>query len=83
MEIVGWLGSGLLAACSLPEAYLSWRRGHSRGLSWTFLLAWYLGEIFTLGYVVFETFSWPLILNYTLNIIGLGVVIKFKKWERI
>ena len=47
MELLGWIGSGLLAFCAVPEAYLAWRRKGS-SLTWTFLSIWWLGEVLIL-----------------------------------
>jgi len=82
LENLAWIGSLLLAFCSVPQAIKSIYDGHSDGLSWGFILMWFLGEIFTVGYVIAENAT-PLILNYTANILFLLVIIKYKIWKRI
>lgn len=77
METIGWLGSVLLALCGFPQAVKSWQDGHSRGLSWMFLLMWTFGEILVFVYIL-PTGKIPLILNYGINIIFVGVIIKYK-----
>ena len=81
METIGWIGSILFAVCGIPQAYHCWKTGNARGLSWGFIGCWFFGEIFTLIYV-FPKSDWPLIFNYTLNLVFLLVIIKFKIWER-
>lgn len=81
MELVGWAGSILFAICGLPQAIQCWKDGHSRGLNWFFLLAWFWGEIFTIAYV-WPKADWPLLCNYFVNLVFLVVMVKFKIWER-
>jgi uncharacterized protein with PQ loop repeat len=77
MEIVGWLGSILFAACGLPQAIECYRTGHARGLAWPFLIMWFLGEVFTLAYIIPNP-NWPLIFNYTINLVFLVVILRYK-----
>lgn len=81
METIGWIGSILFAVCGLPQAVQSIREGHSRGLNWPFLLCWLWGEIFTLIYI-WPKSDWPLIFNYTLNLLFLVIIIWFKIYPR-
>lgn len=81
MQLVGWLSGILLALCGLPLAYQAWRDGHSRSISNSFLVLWFLGEVFALIYVVSKS-DYPLIFNYLWNIIFLVVVIRYKLKER-
>lgn len=81
MEIFGWIGSALFAMCGFPQAVQSAREGHSRGLSWLFLLMWFFGEIFTLIYV-FPKMDIPLLTNYSVNMGFLIVIIYYKLFPR-
>lgn len=83
METVGYIGAFLLAICALPQAVMSWRQGHSRGLSHGFLLSWYVGELCMLSFVI-ETVGphGPLYYNYLLNAALLTIIVKYKYWER-
>lgn len=72
-----YFGSILLAICAAPLAWRSYKDGHSDGVDFLFLLIWLLGEIFTLSYVVYKL-DIPLILNYGLNLIFIGVVVYYK-----
>ena len=77
METIGWIGSILLAFCGLPQAIESYRTKNSDGLTWGFLGMWGMGEIFTIIYIL-PKWHWPLIFNYTANIIFLSIIIYYK-----
>lgn len=77
METIGWIGSILLAFCGLPQAWESWKTKSSAGLTWGFLLMWGLGEIFTIIYII-PKWHWPLIFNYTANIIFISIILYYK-----
>lgn len=81
MELIGWLGAFLFAICGFPQALKSYQDGHSRGLSWGFLLAWAGGEILTILYVL-PKMDLPLLTNYFVNAIFLSVMLRYKIWER-
>ena len=81
MEIIGWLGATLLAFCGLPQAWESYKTKNSRGLTWSFILLWFIGEILTLVYVLPRA-DLPLLFNYSANIIFLVVVIYFKIYPK-
>lgn len=82
LEIIGWTGSMLFALCAVPQAYKSWQDGHSSGLSWTFLIMWFLGEILSFAYIMHKNDVLPLIANYILNFTFLIVIIKYKLYPR-
>lgn len=77
MEYIGWIGGILLAFCGLPQAWESVKSGHSRGLTWSFLIMWGVGEIFTIIYII-PKWHWPLIFNYTANIIFISIIAYYK-----
>lgn len=77
MELIGWIGSTLLALCAIPLAWECYKQKHSNGISNTFLAMWLVGEILTFAYVLPKQ-DYPLLLNYSLNIICLAVVIRYK-----
>ncbi|MFC1549432.1 SemiSWEET family sugar transporter [Nitrospirota bacterium] len=81
LEISGWLGGMLLAACGLPQAIKSCRQKHSHGLSIWFLLMWLGGEVLVLAYVL-PKWHWPLIFNYGANIILVIVILYYKLWPK-
>jgi uncharacterized protein with PQ loop repeat len=76
-EILGWLGSICLALCGVPQAIMSYKDRHSHGISWGFLILWAFGELFALAYV-YDKLDLPLLLNYAVNILIVGVILYFK-----
>ena len=76
-EILGWLGSICLALCGVPRAIMSYKDRHSHGISWGFLILWAFGELFALAYV-YDKLDLPLLLNYAVNILIVGVILYFK-----
>jgi len=84
IEIIGWIGAILFCLCGAPQAYSSYKQGHSRGLSHAFIWMWFLGEVLTLVYVLAKHgLDLPLVLNYLLNLLFLGIIIKYKYKERV
>jgi len=81
METIGWIGSILFAICAVPQAYHTQRMGHCRGLTWSFLLCWLGGELFTIAYVL-PKMDVPLLFNYSINLICLLIMLRYKIWER-
>ena len=82
MEIIGWIGSICFSICAMPQAYISYKQGHSRGISVITLLLWSIGEILTLYYVWNTAFNLPLITNYLFNLSCLSVIITFRLFPR-
>jgi len=79
IEISGWLGGFLLSICGIPQAYKSYKEGHSDGLDWFFFWLWFWGEVFLLIYVIPEGLL-PLIINYSFNIF-LPIIMIYYKWK--
>lgn len=77
IDTLGWLGAVAFAVCAIPQAYKSWKGGHSDGISWGFLGLWTFGEICTLIYTIPKGLV-PLIFNYLGNLLFLAVIIKYK-----
>jgi len=79
LEIIGWIGSMLFAFCALPQMVMTIKNNHARGLSWGFLVMWFLGEVLCFTYVAFQPIlQIPLLANYVLNFIMLVVIIWYK-----
>lgn len=77
LEIVGWLGSILLAFCGLPQAIMSIRNKSSQGVAWGSLIMWLSGEILTIIYI-FPSMNYPLLFNYFCNLIFILIIIYYK-----
>jgi uncharacterized protein with PQ loop repeat len=77
MDNVGWIGSILLAFCGLPQAIESYKTKNSDGLTWGFVLMWFVGEICTFVYII-PKMDLPLLFNYSANIMFLIIIIYYK-----
>lgn len=78
MEIFGWLSSLLFMICGIPQAYKTYKQGHAKGLSFTFIITWFLGEVFGLVYISkFNPYPWPLFFNYGLSLFSTIIILKF------
>lgn len=79
MNTIGLIGSLLLTFCAVPELFKT-LKNQKCDLGWGFLLMWFFGEIFCL-YYAFDLTEVPLIINYSFNLILVGIMISFKKKE--
>ena len=82
LDTIGLLGVLFFAACAVPQAILSYRQGHSEGLSVVFLLLWTFGEIFTLIYVFAKLQDLLLMINYAGNLVLLSIIWRYKLFPR-
>jgi len=77
MELIGWLGGIMLALCGIPLAWESFKQKHSNGISNMFLIMWLIGELMMFAYVL-PKHDMPLLFNYSINIVCLAVVVRYK-----
>lgn len=82
LELLGWLGSILLALCAVPEVISSYKTKRC-GLTWGFLWIWYFGEIFTAIPVVLKIQEPFLVFNYLANIGLISYLIWIKFREKV
>ena len=83
LDVCGWIGALCMACCAVPQAIMSVKQGHSEGISKGLLWLWSVGEVFTLIFLVGEeSKNWPLLVNYTANILFIGIVIWYKVFPR-
>ena len=77
IEIMGWLGSLMLASCALPLAIeaLKYKR---IALNRAFFHLWFWGEVLVCTYVAYQGPS-PLLVNYAVNILCLLVVWRYRE----
>ena len=59
IETIGWIGAVLLATCGLPQLYKTIKTNNFSGLSIIFILWWFLGEIFSFTYIIYEAENRP------------------------
>lgn len=81
-ELLGWAGTFLLAVCGLPQLIKSFREGHSRGISWLFILAWFWGEVFFITYLLINNRDPILLFNYTVNLGFSSGILYYKIFPR-
>ena len=81
MEIIGYIGSILLAICGLPQAIESYKTKSSEGLTWGFILLWFFGELFTFAYII-PKMDLPLLINYSANLIFLIIILYYKIFSK-
>jgi len=68
MEIVGIIGSILMAVCALPQLVYTLKTGDTSSLSRGFIAMWWAGELCLLVYLFSRVeLDWILILNYAAN----------------
>jgi uncharacterized protein with PQ loop repeat len=73
----------LFAGCGFPQAFYSWKQGHSRGISSLMLWMWFFGEVLAIIYVLGKIgIDKPLLFNYTLNLVFISIILKYKYLER-
>lgn len=82
LELIGWIGAILFAICSIPQAYQCWKTKSAQGLSLSFLLMWFIGEVLTIIYVL-PKWDLPLLFNYAVNILSLLVIFYYKVKDRL
>lgn len=84
INTIGYIGSMLLAFCALPQAISSAVSGHSLGISGLFLWTWFLGEVCLIVYTAAVMgMHNPLFLNYMVNTVLVGIILKYKYYPRI
>ena len=78
MNIIGWIGSILLAFCGIPQAYKCYKKGNTDGISKIFAFMWLLGEIcFAIAvWVEFGFILW-MMANYFINIISVLIILRY------
>ncbi len=73
---IGWIGSLLMSFCGLPEVWKSYMES-SCSIGWGMLLSWGIGEILLFIYVAPKK-DYPLLVNYVINILCVGILIYYK-----
>jgi len=74
-EIIGWIGAGLLSLCGVPQLIKTYKTKTTKGLSFGMLLCWLLGEIFMVTYIILTAFEWPLLVNFSTNILIVALTV--------
>ena len=84
IELVGWLSGFFLAICGAPQALKCWQQKHAHGISYFYLILWFLGEllgiIFVLGVPIGIGTKLPLLANYIANVIFTSIILRYRLW---
>ena len=78
LTVLGWASTACLALGGIPQAYKTWKDGHSDGLSTGMLALWLSGELFLLAYVIC-TKDWPVAVNAGFNVL----IAAYISWYKI
>lgn len=79
IDTIGWIAGLLFAFCGLPQAYKSYKEGHSKGISHLMIWMWLVGEILMQVYVLGKHgFDMPLLVNYWINTVFVLVIVRYK-----
>jgi uncharacterized protein with PQ loop repeat len=82
-KILGWVGSIIFALSAAPQAWITFKQGHTKGLSDSLLMMWFVGEIFSLKAMSSETvLIWYTIANYICNLAFLLIIIYYRFYPR-
>jgi len=79
VDVLGTIGSLMLALCALPAAYAAWRDKEAN-YNRLFLLLWFWGEVLLLTYTIL-TGQLLLIPNYVLNIFAIGIIWRYNVYR--
>jgi uncharacterized protein with PQ loop repeat len=82
MEIIGWVGSICFSICAIPQAYQSIKKKHSRGINYSTLWLWAIGEVCMIIYEFNDIPSLPRLSNYLFNIGSLAVILYYKHFPK-
>ena len=79
IDIIGWVGAICFCICAIPQVITCYKQKHARGLDLSFILLWLLGEICMLLYTLVRVENnGPLLLNYTVNLLCLLILLKYR-----
>lgn len=82
--IIGTIGAIAFALSGLPQAVKSWRDGHSNGIAHGTVWLWMIGEVSMITYAIyFYPNDLVLIANYTVNLILVSIIFKYKYWNKV
>ena len=81
VELLGWITAICSIVKSIPQAWMSYKDGHSRGLSTSSLIIWMIGLTCGTFYIQHKDAA-PLLINYLINSVCCVIMIKHKYWER-
>ncbi len=83
IDSLGWLGNIILSIGVIPQVYKTWKTHDVSSFSWSFLLMWAFGVLFTFIYIFYNDLrlkrkQYPLWLNYIVNILATAYLVYAK-----
>ena len=78
LEILGWLGAGILGVRAMPQAYKCWKQGHADGISKSFLWLWIFGQLFMLAHFSLGASSISMVVYSIYVLIVVSIIMWFK-----
>ncbi len=81
IDAMGWVGSIMLAVCAVPQAWASYRQGHSDGITKEMLFLWGGGTLLALP-LQFDREIVQAVVNYNVNLFLIAVIVYFKLYPR-
>lgn len=82
MTTTGMLGGLLLALSGLPQAIKSYREGRTGDISHGLLWMWLIGEVLMFAYTLGTLRDIPLLLNFGINTLLVGVITWYRYFPR-
>lgn len=82
-DLLGWLGCICFALCGVPQAWRSYKDGHSLGLTYSFIVLWLGGEVFYISGTLLK-FGWVdwIMWNCMINTVAILVIGYYRIWPR-
>lgn len=77
IDVIAWIGAVSFSICAIPQAWECYKQKHARGLAWSFLILWLVGEGCFLVYSIYLA-DLPLMVNYVANGLALGIIMYYK-----
>lgn len=78
-DLIGLIGTLLLAGCSLPQVYQCYKTKSAEGVSLYFILMWFLGLLFTTTYVFLKNgLDLYLHTTYLMNLVSCLIILRYK-----
>ena len=82
IEVVGWISQLCFMFSATPQAYLSYKQGHSDGVAPGMLTLWFVGESLSIVYGFAKDVPTPILVNYICNLSFMCVIIRYKLFRR-
>jgi uncharacterized protein with PQ loop repeat len=82
IQTLGYIATFFVSAAALPQTIKAVREGHSRGVSGVFLSMLMVGFILMSLYLCLTKPVYPVLINYVINMVLMGIVSYYKLFPR-